>query len=104
MKMLPHIFLGVCAMAIGIAVWWHAGNLGFPDGHLTEYERAYRPFGRGFALFSGAFGIVLILLGWKNQSNRMVIRLMSAFYICVLLVLVLIIFWLSQVFDNGAGA
>ena len=104
MKMLALISLGVVAIAIGLAVWWHAGSLGFPDGHLTEYERAYRPFGKGFALLSGSLGIVVILFSWKTQNKRTMIRRISAFYLSVLLGFVLIIFWLGQVFDNGVGA
>lgn len=83
----------------------HIKYLGFPDGHLTELDRAEKLLFNIFVivsilflLFSFYFGIIRM----KIKSLFSFLRLFF-FYICLLVIFYGIIFYLSTFLKNGAG-
>ena len=80
-------------------------NIGFPDGHLTELERAEKPliFGLSFTLMvSGLFLLYLAsFIKWKNSN--------ILFYSTLILILTVVLIATSlyvnfiSILENGGG-
>jgi hypothetical protein len=78
-------------------------TLGFPDGHLTDYERALRTI---YAVFSAgsmlAGGLFVILMLRATRPRSLVLAWVG--YLAFGLLLVLLAFLFGTLLDNGGGA
>ena len=88
------------------AVLYHAANLkGFPDGHLTELDRAERPLFYGstvLALLAGLFFLSLPRKAKTSRGNK--IFVWAVIVIVVLsLVLVALDWYFIKTLDAGQG-
>ena len=79
--------------------------MGFPDGHLTELDRARKPLYKIFMLISFTFSPYFLYLGWI--SNKLVrnkhLLIFLLVYLLLIVALVCVDYTLSLRFDNGVG-
>lgn len=79
--------------------------LGFPDGHLTELERAERTMWRVFAPLSTATGLFALYRGYfaPGRRGRRSLWIAVGLYALVLAAFLGIRHWLGLRLDDGAG-
>ena len=63
--------LGCVTLASSFAIRYHLGWMGFPDGHLTDFERiAETILLRVFGAVSLPIGVWFLVLGWIGRRHR----------------------------------
>lgn len=97
--------LGVLSIIASVLLYMEQQNIGFPDGHLTELDRAEKPIIFVLSFILIVSGLLLLYLGrfakWKN-SNRL-------FYGTLILVLVAVLItasldvYFNSILENGGG-
>jgi hypothetical protein len=102
----------IFAFLIGCFIWaisafgyLHLRALGFPDGFLTEFDRAQKILLNGLVWISIPVGFWFIFLGTISfqQPITRKLRLTLLLYAMFVLLLVSINFYLRQHLDHGGG-
>lgn len=78
---------------------------GFPDGHLTDLDRAEKPLANLFGWVSVPVGLWCISLGWRAVDQPIIkaFRATVALYTVFVLLLLAVDFYYRQHLDNGGG-
>jgi len=98
-------FLSVIALLSAILTYMNTVSMGFPDGHLTEFERAAKPLFIGYSILALLFGIAFYLLARFSSKKYSSL----AFYFCVVLfmllvsALIVLYFYFSSNLNHGGG-
>jgi hypothetical protein len=96
------VFLGLfISLIVGLLSYYGQSTIGFPDGHLTEYDRFYKNvlFPIFFGLNTLFFLVFTLFLFVKKRSKRMLIL-----YIILLAIFQIILYYFSLNLENGQGA
>ena len=91
-----HTAGAVLLLALAALVVLEARSFGFPDGALTELERAQRPLYYGFAAASGLCAVLLLLLPTRA-------RYVWAAYVVIVAGVVLVDRHLAASLPGGGG-
>lgn len=99
------IFLGFLSVIVAFFMKVQADGFGFPDGHLSELERAQLPLNYVFSTLSGIFGLILFYLAWKPPSIKPAIvnKAATALYLALIMAFIGINYWLGLRLDHGQG-
>ena len=99
------IFLGFLSVIMAFFMKVQADRFGFPDGHLSELERAQLPLNYVFSTLSGVFALVLFYLAWKppNLKPGILTRAATALYLLLILTFIAINYWLGMTLNHGQG-
>lgn len=100
------VFLGFLSVIIAFYLKVQADGFGFPDGQLTDLERAKLPINYVFSIISGLFGLILFFLAWRPLKIKQAIvsQAATAVYILIILIFFAVNYWLGITYDNGVGA
>jgi hypothetical protein len=93
----------VCLWILALSgfLWWDSSLMGFPDGHLTELERARYPFYRIFSVIHLIWFPVLVSRMWTADQAR-TRRILTAYG--VFTAIFFFSNWcMAQFLDNGIG-
>jgi hypothetical protein len=99
-------FLGFISLTLPAFIYkFYIGWMGFPDGYITECERAEKILYRIFILPEIAFGLFFIYLGWTASKQRITRKLTAslALFILYLIVIIIVDGYLRLHLDNGRG-
>jgi hypothetical protein len=98
-------FLGSIAFAFSLVACLHLQFLGFPDGSLTELERAEKILFNVFICISISFGVYSFYLGWIAAARGIGKRLCvtALLYTVFVVVAVFINYYFRLHLDSGAG-
>lgn len=97
--------LWLAAFAVAFVVYLDTQQLGFPDGHLTDLERAQIPFRYGFMTANIGVGCVAFYTCWlrkKTVKPKAVLMALVGYGMLCAIVLA-VNYGLSLRFDDGAG-
>jgi ABC-type Na+ efflux pump permease subunit len=87
-------------IVLGLPAYVQFGNLGFPDGHLTEYERLLQSFLYPlFFIGTLFFGLAFL---WSLFKQGKTVRLWWS-YLIFLLVWLVLTYYFSTVLEHGGG-
>lgn len=95
---------GLILLAAAFVSWW-LRDLGFPDGHLTEWDRARRVLGNLFTGTSVAAGLGLFFLGARARKHAIArpLRIALVVYVAFTLVMLGLDQYLGVRLDRGGG-
>jgi len=101
----PHLFAALSLALPALLYMGHFRYMGFPDGHLTELDRAEKLLFQVFLWFSMACGIQLLTLSISPawQENGKMLRVSIIVYGVMVLVARLVRCFLGLHLDNGRG-
>jgi hypothetical protein len=97
--------LGVTVLALAAFVYAELRLLGFPDGHLTELDRARIPLHSVFIGLSVLCGLCSLYLAAAESGRRrhLGLRAVVPLYLVIVLATLLIDFHLGSYLDGGTG-
>jgi hypothetical protein len=97
--------LGVMLLAVAAFAYTELQLLGFPDGHLTELDRARIPLHSVFIGLSVLCGLYCIYLAAADPGRRrqLGLRAVVLLYLAIGLATLLIDLYLSSYLDGGIG-
>ncbi|TMM59387.1 hypothetical protein FEE95_08135 [Maribacter algarum] len=80
-------------------------SMGFPDGHLTEFEHAVKPLFISNSILALLFGILFYGLARFSSKTRSRVIFYFSFVLFVLLIIGLIVlyFYFSSNLNHGGG-
>jgi hypothetical protein len=102
----------VCALAallLAFMTYSEVALAGFPDGHLTDYDRAANKPLEVFGYVQAAFGVLFLFLAFSPmQARRRSVGLLISLIACVLVAVVVQVgvpwyFGTHLGLDNGIG-
>lgn len=93
------------ALASSVFAYEEIRLLGFPDGFLTELERAERILAYVFILISFPTSFWFIFLSWRASQQRIITKLCLTILLYTVLVIILFVinFYLRQHLSSGGG-
>ncbi len=97
--------LSIVALLSALCSYFKTTLMGFPDGYLTDFERAIKPWLLIYGLFALIFGVLLYsLTRFSNQARIRLIYYFSfaLFSLISIGVLILQIYFKSHL-DHGGG-
>lgn len=98
-------FLSVFALLSAILAFMSTISMGFPDGHLTEFERATKPLLIWYSIVALLFGI--LFYGLARFSSKTYSSVVFYFSLGIFVVLVIglsaLYFYLGSNLDHGRG-
>ncbi len=108
MKLNRHLsyFFGFISFAVPVFVYLaYVQYLGFPDGYVTDLERAGRILYNFFLCISSALGIIFFYLGLSaaKQKTGRPLQISVIIYVALFAVIILVYFILCSFLDNGRG-
>lgn len=97
--------MGCFALVSSVFVYQEVRLLGFPDGFLTELERAERILAYIFILTSFLTSFWFVFLSWRASQQRVVTKLCVTILLYTVLVILLfaIDFYLRKHLRSGGG-
>lgn len=98
-------FLSIIALLSAILIYMSTISMGFPDGHLTEFERAMKPLFMGYSIAALLFGILFFGLARFSSKTFSTTTFYVSIVLFVFLVLVSIVLYVyfNANLDHGAG-
>ncbi len=97
--------LSAAILAISALCYPELRGFGFPDGHLTDLDRARAPLYRIFIFLSIVHGAYVFQLGWtamdRNLRPRFLVAVLS--YGLIIIIAISVDYYLGLHLDNGAG-
>ncbi|MBU1077208.1 MAG: hypothetical protein KKH98_07945 [Spirochaetes bacterium] len=99
-------FFGLLSLTLPVIIYQlHIKWLGFPDGGLTEFERAENFLYRIFIWPGFALGLYFLYLGWTASKQKIKKKLVISICIFIFIIIATIIvdYYFSLHFDNGGG-
>ena len=103
-KILAYL-LTIISFAIAVLLYLEADSKGYPDGHLTELDKAERPLLYASSILSLLTGLFLLYLARFNSAlsaNKIFYRTL-AFLFLAILITGGIDWFLTETLDNGIG-
>jgi uncharacterized BrkB/YihY/UPF0761 family membrane protein len=99
------ILLGLVALFTALFFYMGLQMAGFPDGHLTDLDKAEKKFHPYFIALSVACGLYLIYIALTATSRGIGKKFAggAVAYLLMLGVTLAIEFYLSQTLDDGIG-
>lgn len=99
------LFLGFLSVIMALYLKIQADGFGFPDGQLTELERAQVPLNYVFSILTGLFGLVLFYITWRplKLKEAIVIKAATAIYMIIILAFIAMNYWYGMTLDHGRG-
>jgi len=98
-------FLSIIALLSAILAYMSTISMGFPDGHLTEFERAIKPLLIWFSTVALLFGI--LFYGLARFSSKTYSNVVFYFSLGLFVVLVIglsaLYFYFGSNLDHGRG-
>lgn len=96
--------LSVCLLAAAAYVEAQAQLLGFPDGFLSDRDRAARVIATLFVWGSTLTALCVAVLGWRARQNATRgLALVVTLYVVFALVLLGCLIYVQQFMDSGIG-
>jgi hypothetical protein len=96
--------MGCITLIASALVYLELIRMGFPDGFLTEFERAERILYRLFLVVSIPTGLWFLVLGWiETPKTAKLLTATGASYLVVVVSLLLLGVYLSGRLMGGAG-
>jgi len=104
-KFLLNIFSIISVFLPILYYFIHIKYLGFPDGHLTDLDKAQKCLYHFFLWPSIGFGFVFAYLRWKVTSYEInkIMLIFVVIYLLFLLVIFISNYYLEINFDGGVG-
>ena len=98
-------FLSAIALLSAVLVFMCTISMGFPDGHLTEFERAAKPLLLGYSIVALLFGLLFCGLArfFSKTQSRAVFRYSFVIFIFLLIGIGTFYFYLKANLDHGGG-
>lgn len=94
----------VCSLAMTGYLWWGLQLYGFPDGHLTEFDRARVPWDQGYLVLNLVWGL---FFGWVVRAGRDGTAVNVRFPVCLYLVsfglYLAVVYSLGLTCEHGQG-
>lgn len=90
--------LALVATAVAILLAWQ--QIGWPDGHLTDLDRARTFFYPAAAAVAAALGA---LVGWVTLRHPRKLRVAVLATLIGLVLIAMVDAWLAASFDHGRG-
>ncbi len=85
---------------IGLLFYYEQSMIGFPDGHLTEYDRFYIKVLYPIFFYSNIlFLVVFILSLFVEKKSRQILFL----YIGIIIIYLIVNYYFSLNLENGQG-
>ena len=99
------LLLGLAALAMAAYEYAWLQGLGFPDGHLTDLDRARIPLRSAFIGLSVLCGLCFLLLARiaSGKQRRIWLLAVIGLYLAIVLATLSIDWHLSTSLDAGAG-
>lgn len=98
-------FLSVAAILSAVLSYISTVSMGFPDGHLTEFELALKPLFTGHSILALFLGI--LFYGSARSSSKSYFKVVFysslALFIILVIGLVLLHFYFRSNLDHGHG-
>lgn len=95
----------LCLLAVSTVTFLELQHMGFPDGHLTELERAQRPLFYAFLIADAVFGLIMLarlfIPGGKTSGRALVFA--SAGYGGALAAMIALNIWFQLTLNHGIG-
>ena len=97
--------LSVIALLSAILSYMSTVSMGFPDGHLTEFEIAIKPLLISYSILGLLFGILFYGLARFSLKTYSKVAFYLSFVLFILLILglVLLYFYFKTNLNNGGG-
>ncbi|MBN1898631.1 MAG: hypothetical protein JW827_07620 [Spirochaetes bacterium] len=99
-------FLGLVSLTLPVFIYqFYVKWLGFPDGYLTEFERAEKILYNIFIWPCFGFGLLFIYLGRtasRQKTNKKLVISISLFFFYIIVVII-VRYYLGLHLDAGAG-
>ncbi|WP_340201724.1 hypothetical protein [Ascidiimonas sp. W6] len=87
-------------LILGLSAYYTYATLGFPDGHLTEYDRFYkRILYPSFLVFNFLFALLFIRTIYLKKKQRLLFMV----YLVLFVLFTIVEFYLSTNLENGQG-
>lgn len=98
-------FFSVLALLSAILTYMNTVSMGFPDGHLTEFEHAAKPLYIGYSIIALLFGVLFYSLARFSSKKYSGVIFYFGFALFLLLVIGLIVlyFYFSSNLNHGSG-
>ncbi|MFS4494250.1 hypothetical protein [Maribacter sp. 2308TA10-17] len=97
--------LSVIALLSAILSYMSTVSMGFPDGHLTEFEIAAKPLLIGYSIIALLFGILFI--GFARFPNQKLSALFFYFglglFVLIVIGAVILYFHFNSTLNHGGG-
>ncbi|MFK7812870.1 MAG: hypothetical protein AB8B59_10270 [Maribacter sp.] len=98
-------FTSIIALLSAVLVYMSTSSMGFPDGHLTEFELAIKPFLIGYSILALFFAFLfygLVRFSAKT-SGRVLFYISLVLFILLVLGLGMIYFNFNSNYNHGGG-
>ena len=98
-------FLTVTALLSAILTYMSTVSMGFPDGHLTEFERAVKPLFIRYSVFAILFGILFYMVARFSVKtlSRFVFYFSLVFFILAIIGVIFLYVYAHSNLNHGGG-
>lgn len=103
-KILAYVF-AILSLVAAALLYLETSMKGFPDGHLTELDRAERPLFNVLCFLLTISGLFLIYIAWfsKGQNRNVIFYKVTIFLILSVIVGYGLDMYLTSTLENGGG-
>jgi membrane protease YdiL (CAAX protease family) len=102
MKNKSSYLFSIIALLLGVYFYYDFQLIGFPDGHLTEFEQITKKIYQFYTVIFFLFTLYFFYLGRKSKKNRKP-KLTYIFFLVFIGLILIINYYLKTQLGNGGG-
>ena len=96
-------FLSVLALLSAILAYMSTVSMGFPDGHLTEFELTAKPLLVVYSILALLFGILFYVLARFSSKTNSKVVFYGSLALLSLLAIGVVLFYFGSNLNHGGG-
>lgn len=105
MKRILAFIFSVTSLLLAMFIYLDYDSLGFPDGHLTEFERALKILNPACILIMGVYAGYFFYIGYTGGKRKLFLKPIWTYisFVVVYLVMIAIHDYLALTLEHGTG-